>query len=131
MARRNTNLHRENKEVSIMIKNPYNLSNYPKRNKLYSMKSQTVPDQTMSIKTILERHTRGLDIPEGKASIYEEEDMPSNGINPKTLDLVDLENIARGNKAELERLQETIKESKRAKNSEKTMKVEDSTNSLD
>lgn len=107
------------------------MDKYPKRYKIFTQKSKTVPDQTMSIKTILERHTRGLDIPEGKAPIYEEEDMPSNGINPKTLDLVDLENIARGNKQELERLQSEIKQAKKAKNSEKTTKEEDSTNSLD
>lgn len=46
----------------------------PEKNKLPSM---TVPDQTMSIKEILDRHTRGLPIAGQKIAFYDpEDDMP-------------------------------------------------------
>jgi hypothetical protein len=52
--------------------------------------SMTIPDETMSIREILHRHVRGLPI-EGKdpkTAIWDEE---SNGINPKTLDLTEIQ----------------------------------------
>ena len=54
--------------------------------------SLTVPDQTMSMRTILERHSRGLPFTDGKEPIYHGEDefIP----NPLSLDLVDRQEMA-------------------------------------
>lgn len=62
--------------------------------------SLTVPDQTMSMRQILARHSRGLPISNGKEPIYHGEDdyIP----DPRTLDLVDRQEYA-------EKLQETVK----------------------
>lgn len=54
--------------------------------------SQTVPDQSMSIKELLKRHVQGLDLQGGKEPLFDE-DETSDGINIATLDLVDLQNM--------------------------------------
>lgn len=52
--------------------------------------SMTIPDETMSIREILHRHVRGLPIDgkDPKTAIWDED---SNGINPKTLDLTEIQ----------------------------------------
>jgi hypothetical protein len=51
--------------------------------------SQTIPDQSLTIKQILERHTRGLRIPDQMVGYYDSENDPLelNGTNIETLDL--------------------------------------------
>jgi len=51
--------------------------------------SQTVPDQSLTIKQILERHTRGLRTPDAMVGYYDSENDPLelNGTNIETLDL--------------------------------------------
>jgi len=50
----------------------------------------TVPDQSMSMKTIMERFAKGLPLPDQKVELYDEE---SDGIRPQLLDLVDLQEM--------------------------------------
>ncbi len=52
--------------------------------------SMTIPDETMSIREILHRHVRGLPIDgkDPKTAIWDDE---SNGVNPKTLDLTEIQ----------------------------------------
>lgn len=76
--------------------------------------SETLPDQTMSIREILERHAKGLPVADSKTPIYDE-DETSQGINPKTLDLVDLQELAMKTNDDVSRLQNEIKRSKEAK----------------
>jgi len=53
--------------------------------------SMTVPDQTMSIKEILERHARGLSFEDGKVPMYEGEDNPTPDLDRMELtDRMDL-----------------------------------------
>lgn len=69
------------------------LHNYPIRE--ITGPSLTVPDQTMSLRTLLERHSRGLPIMGTSAQpIYLEDGDPgSEGINFKQLDLVEKSNL--------------------------------------
>lgn len=59
---------------------------------VFTMPSETIPDQSMSMRHILENHTRGLPIfgNNPKDAIWDDE---SRGINPKSLDLVDIQNF--------------------------------------
>lgn len=68
----------------------YNQFNRPSHTgELNNLPSKTVPDQTMSIKDILDRHTRGLPIAGGKQPIFhgEEEDLPDF----KSMDLAEIQ----------------------------------------
>lgn len=93
----------------------YSILNRPNyQGKKISSVSETLPDQTMSIREILERHAKGLPIADSKTPIYDE-DETSRGINPKTLDLVDLQELAMRTNDDVSRLQNEIKEAKTRK----------------
>ena len=64
----------------------------------------TTPDQTMSMRTILDRYAKGLPVADGKEPIWDDDAENAAGINPKTLDLVDLQEIASNNKVKIEQL---------------------------
>lgn len=74
----------------MKVKNSLNANDFEKNYKIFTQPSQTVPDQTMSIKTILERYTRGLPIG-GRTDIYYDEDdtMPDY----RTLDLAEIQEL--------------------------------------
>jgi hypothetical protein len=65
--------------------------------------SQTIPDQTMSIRELVRRYASGLPLGGSKEPIYEGED--GDGIDPRRLDLAErqeLEIAARQELAEIE-----------------------------
>lgn len=97
-----------NKEMTVASRKPRIKTqfNYELKLKKVNYKpSLTVPDQSKSIRTILEMHTRGQTIDAiMKQPIYDgTEDVM--GINPKMLDFTDIEILARRNSKELTRLQ--------------------------
>lgn len=68
-----------------------NRANYtPTQGKIFTEPSMTAPDQTMSMKNIMERFAKGLPLPDQKVELYDEE---SDGIRPQLLDLVDLQEM--------------------------------------
>ena len=106
----------------MKVFNALNASEREKNYRVFTQPSQTVPDQTMSIKEIIHRYAQGLPIGGGLDPIYEEED--SNGINPRTLDLVDLQQIKEHNKKNISELKDKFEKEngyKKPKNSEKTV----------
>lgn len=97
-------------------KNPLNYDYQEHPGQKFTQPSQTVPDQTMSIKTIMERYAKGLPIADGFTPIYEDDDYDSNGINPRTLDLVDIQELKAENKSKIEYLENKVKEAKNKQN---------------
>ena len=75
-----------------MIKHSMNAHTFIKVYESNYQPSLTIPDQTMSIRTILERHSRGLPIDGIKTPIYEgeENDLP----DWRRLDLAEREELA-------------------------------------
>lgn len=74
----------------------------PKEGKVFTDPSLTLPDQEISIKEIYDRHRKGLPIEGNLNPIYED----SDGINPLTMDLVDIQNYKR----ELEHMKKEYEE---------------------
>ncbi len=74
-----------------LVKNSINANVFPKKYKIFTQPSQTIPDQSMSIKTILERYARGLPVGGRLDEYYDEED---NLPNPLTLDLAERQEMA-------------------------------------
>lgn len=75
----------------MKVKNSLNAKEFPKNYKKFTQPSLTVPDQSMSIKTILERYARGLPVGGRLDEYYDEEDtLP----NPLTLDLAERQELA-------------------------------------
>lgn len=87
----------------MKFKNHYNTQR-PKGETNY-LPSCTVPDETMSLKELLVRAMRGIEVPT-KAPIYmgEHYDMP----NPYAMDLVDRQNMKEMAEAELKEFQEKL-----------------------
>jgi hypothetical protein len=90
------------------LRSPLTARYYPKNYEVNNQPSQTIPDQTMSLKTILERYARGLPI-EGqfKDPIYEN-DPDAMGIDIRSLDLVDRENLKDQNQQRINELQNSL-----------------------
>ena len=99
------------------IRTPLNYNHEQEKYSESSKPSMTVPDQTMSMREMLSRYAKGLPIGGAKESIYDENE-ESWGINPKTLDLVDIQEIKRDNKERIENLQKVIENSKKKKQQE-------------
>lgn len=103
------------------VKNTLNYHLYPKKYKIFTQPSLTIPDQSMSMRELLERHTRGLDLGGiSKEPIFEEEDMPTSGVNPKVLDLVDIENLKLENAQKIKDLQSKAQKHEQDKKNART-----------
>lgn len=108
----------------IKVKNSLNANSFPKNYKVFTMPSETVPDQTMSMRTILERYARGLPIDGSiKTPIWDEH--PEDGAmpDPRTLDLAERQEMAENAKAELEELKTKLNKKAAAPKPEKTTEL--------
>lgn len=76
----------------------------PKKGKTFSQPSQTIPDMTMSMRDIIDRHAKGMPMEIGKSPIFHEEETEQKGINYKTLDLAEIEIIAKEHKENMDNL---------------------------
>jgi len=87
-----------------MIKHSLNTHNFPKNYEKNYSPSMTIPDQTMSIRTILDRHSRGLPIDGIKVPIYEgeENDLP----DWRRLDLAERQELAHLYKNEIQEIKQ-------------------------
>lgn len=66
--------------------------------------SMTVPDMTLTIPELLERHTRGQAIPIAGNAIYSEDELP----DLNTLDLVEIQELREDLAADIQKLQMDI-----------------------
>jgi hypothetical protein len=82
----------------MKVKNSMNANEFPKNYREITDPSLTVPDQTMSVRTILERYARGLPV-SGRTDMYydEDDDLP----DPRTLDLAERQELAQQYKQEI------------------------------
>lgn len=76
------------------------------KGKNITMPSQTIPDQTMSIKTILERYSKGLPVSGYKAPIYEDGDIENYIPDPRRMDLAERQQFAKQAKQESKNIME-------------------------
>jgi len=98
----------------MKVKNSLNANSFEKRYKVFTQPSKTVPDQSMSIKTILERYARGLPVGGRLDEYYDEEDtLP----NPLTLDLAERQELAEQFKHEINEIKARKKQSTNVDNS--------------
>jgi hypothetical protein len=96
-------MNKSNAKKYIMqkVKNSLNYDYKEQKGEVNTLPSMTIPDLTMSIRTIVDRYAKGLPVT-AFTPIYEGEDfyMP----DPKTLDLVDRAELLESAKQEVESL---------------------------
>lgn len=73
------------------IKTQWNKHLFPDYYEINNQPSLTVPDQTMTIKQILDRYARGIPFDNAKIPIYDGEDDVLEGINWQSMDLTERE----------------------------------------
>lgn len=88
----------------------------------FTQPSLTVPDQTMTIRTIMERYARGLPIDGQKTPIYDTENL-STGLDPRKLDLVDLQEMAIEHKSTMKEHHEKVTKAERKKREDDLEKI--------
>lgn len=77
----------------------------PSKGQINNSPSETVPDQTMSIREILVRYARGLPITGGKPHYYDEEQYTPD---IKTMDLADLQELHETTRQEVQNLRSQL-----------------------
>lgn len=71
--------------------------------------SITVPDQTLSLRTLLDRHTRGLPVPMNQGT-YSDQDLP----DLNRLDFTEIDALKEANRDDIQYYRERLKEEKPA-----------------
>jgi hypothetical protein len=96
-------MNKSNAKKYIMqkVKNSLNYEYQNQLGEVNTLPSMTIPDQTMSIRTIVDRYAKGLPV-SAFTPIYEGEDFYIP--DPKTLDLVDRAELLENVKQEVEGL---------------------------
>lgn len=91
-----------------------NASTFPKKYEASKMPSETVPDQTMSIREILTRYARGLPLAGERVPVYSDD--PENDLpDLQHLDLAERQEILEERKEELEDIKRRVAERKKSK----------------
>jgi len=92
-----------NTELKFNVTNTLNYNYKIQKGEINNKPSQTVPDQTMSIREILTRYAKGLPIESGKVPIYEGEDYTPD---PRHMDLADRQEYMEYAKNQIREIQE-------------------------
>lgn len=112
----------ESTQQSNRVNTPLNVYQRIQYAQMNHQPSMTIPDQTMTMRQLIERYATGQTLDGGKESIFEEE--PTNGINPKTLDLVDIQMLKEENKQRIKFLQKQHDDEQEAKEALSKLKLE-------
>lgn len=83
------------------IKTALNRNEHPNTNHKCVGISATIPDQTMTLRTIVGRYANGESLGGTNAGALWDDHDTQMGINPKTLDLVDIQELAEQTKKTL------------------------------
>lgn len=89
----------------MRVKNWLNAHQFEKNYEKNYSPSLTVPDQSLTVRQILDRYARGLNINDGKVPIYDGEDDILEGRNWQAMDLVEREAFKQAVSDELFELQ--------------------------
>lgn len=96
---------KENK--TMKIKNFMNYEEFEKDHEKDFEPSQTIPDQTMSIRELVRRYASGLPLGGSREPIYEGEE--GDGIDPRRLDLAERQEIEIAARQELAEIESRLK----------------------
>lgn len=103
----------------MKIRNLFNASDFNDAEKDFQA-SQTIPDQALSVREILQRYANGLPLGGSNEPIYEGED--GDGIDPRRLDLAERQELEISARQELAEIEERLKSKKVEKTTAKLSK---------
>lgn len=98
----------------MRVKNSLNAASFPKNYEVNEFPSETIPDQTMSMREILQRYARGLPLEGERVPMYSED--PENDLpDMRHLDLAEQQEIREQYAEELKDLEKRLKKQKDSK----------------
>jgi len=98
----------------MKVKNLLNAHEFPYLGQVFTLPSETVPDQTLSMREILHRYSRGLPL-DVKTPIWDDSDEENFMPDPRRLDLAERQEFAEYAKAELDEVKAKIAEKRKKK----------------
>ncbi|RLD25917.1 MAG: hypothetical protein DRI75_12625 [Bacteroidetes bacterium] len=104
----------------MRIKHSLNKKEFVSDGEINNLPSQTIPDQTLSIRELIKRYATGLPLDGLKNPIYEGED--GDGIDPRRLDLAERQELEISARQELAEIEERLKSKKAEKIAQKLSK---------
>ena len=107
----------------MKVKNQFSAQLFEKQYETNNEPSLTIPDQTLSIKQILERYASGQSL-EGKTPYYDEEETEEYAPDPRYMDLADREQMEKDYKQEVEYIK-TRAQKRKEKTSDETTSESD------
>lgn len=93
----------------MKIRNLFNAHEFNDAESIFEP-SQTIPDQALSVREILQRYANGLSLGGSNEPIYEGED--GDGIDPRRLDLAERQELEIAARQELAEIEERLKSKK-------------------
>jgi hypothetical protein len=81
----------------------------PTTGQVFTQPTLTIPDQTMSMRTIMERYARGLPFEDRKVPLFDVDEL-STGVDLRKLDLVDIQEMSMEHKKTLKKHKESVEE---------------------
>ena len=105
------------------IKNSGNANEFPYDGEVNNQPSETVPDQTMTMREILTRYAKGLPIDGARTPLWE--DGEGFAKDPETLDLAEREELAAQAREELQQINERIKAAQQKRDAKNKNKITD------
>jgi len=96
------NMHQFAVSPKYNFQTQYNAATRERYYEVNNDPSETIPDQTMSVKEILTRYASGLPIDGQKVPIYENDEDPLHGVNWNTLDLSEKADFIQALKSDIE-----------------------------
>jgi hypothetical protein len=92
----------------MKIKNYINRDTFEKKYRTFTMPSETIPDQTMNMREILDRHARGLPVQTNIPVFESEPDIDDVMPDVRTLDISERQAFAEQAKQELIQIKEKL-----------------------
>jgi len=104
----------------MKIKHSLNAKEFVSDGEINNLPSQTIPDQTLSVRELLVRYAKGLPLDGMKQPIWEGED--GDAIDPRRLDLAERQELEIAARQELAEIEERLKSKKVEKTTAKLSK---------
>lgn len=106
-----------------VIKNSLNAHTFETKGQENNEASQTIPDQSMTLRELLIRYAKGLPLEGAKTPIWEGEE--GYEVDPETLDLAEREELADKARQELKDIEERVKKVVSEKKAKKRTEITD------
>ncbi len=106
-----------------IVKNALNAHEFETKGQVNNEPSQTVPDQSMTLRELLIRYAKGLPLEGARTPIWEGEEGFER--DPETLDLAEREELAEKARQELKEIEERVKAKVAEKKAKKRSEITD------